>query len=149
VLLALAGLAWWGHQTGWTVPKFSSLLGNAPADRDDWCAPHAVPESQCVECNPKLLPRPPSYGWCKGHGVFDCPLEHPEVAQLQKPYRVTQADWQRAQRALDFADRPGNTPALQAHPRRIQFASRQAMDKAGVQTPFPVCVDPGGGKHHR
>jgi cobalt-zinc-cadmium efflux system membrane fusion protein len=63
------------------------------------------------------------------------------VAQLQKPYKVTRADRQRAQRALDFADRPGNNPRCKFHPRRIQFASQQAMDKAGVQTPFPVCVD--------
>jgi cobalt-zinc-cadmium efflux system membrane fusion protein len=141
VLLALGGLAWWGQQTGWTIPKFSSLMGNGQQDRDDWCDPHAVPESQCVECNPKLLPRPPSYGWCERHGVFDCPLEHPDVAQLQTAYAVTRADRQRAQRALDFADRPKNNQRCKLHLRRLQFASQQAMDKAGVQTLEPVTVE--------
>ena len=27
VLGALGGLAWWGHHTGWTMPRFSELAG--------------------------------------------------------------------------------------------------------------------------
>jgi len=54
-------------------------------------AEHGVPESECVECNPGLLPRGKDYGWCKRHGVFNCPLEHPEVAQLKTRPKVTPA----------------------------------------------------------
>jgi cobalt-zinc-cadmium efflux system membrane fusion protein len=133
VLLALGGVAWWGHQTGWKVPSFSTLWGNGPPEKDDWCEAHSVPESICVECNAKLLRKPPAYGWCAKHGVHDCPLEHRDVAQLPKLPCVTQADLERAQRALDFAIRPANNRKCKLHPRRLQFASQQAMDRAGVE----------------
>jgi cobalt-zinc-cadmium efflux system membrane fusion protein len=132
VLCALGGLALWGHETGWTIPKFSSLTGSAGQDQDDWCAEHAVPESICVECNTTLSSKPATFGWCEKHGVFDCPLEHPEVAQLKVTPRITGADLERAQRALDFADRPQNDRRCKLHPRRIQFASAAAMTKTGI-----------------
>src|SRR5207249_7001821 len=47
---------------------------------DDWCEEHGVPESICVECNKDLLPKEQEYGWCKVHGVAECPIDHPEVA---------------------------------------------------------------------
>src|SRR5437870_4005509 len=78
VLAALAGLAWWGHRTGWALPSFAALNGNEAKEKDDWCDQHSVPESQCVECNPDLLPRGQDYGWCKAHGVHNCPLDNPE-----------------------------------------------------------------------
>src|SRR5262249_18032852 len=102
VLFALGGLAYWGHQTGWKLPRFAELTGQVGEGKDDWCAAHAVSESGCVECNPKLLPRGKPYGWCKVHGVHECPLEHPDVAQVKYPPRVTQADLARARRSLDF-----------------------------------------------
>src|SRR5690242_17928954 len=102
VFAALGGLLAWGRLTDWTVPRFSSLLGNAPDGKDDWCGEHGVPESECVECNPDLMPRPASYGWCKLHGVHECPLEHPDVAQLAAPPQVTASDLARVRRALDF-----------------------------------------------
>ena len=108
VFAVLGGLLAWGHFSGWTFPKFSSLTGGAAAEADDWCAEHGVPESQCVECNADLMPKPKSYGWCKRHGVHECPLEHPDVAQLPTPPRISAADLARAQRALDFTDRPEN-----------------------------------------
>ncbi len=132
VLCALGGLALWGKQTGWTIPQFSALTGNGQADKDDWCAEHAVPESICVECNKDLILKPPTFGWCRKHGVFDCPLDHPEIAQLKTTPKITQADLERAQRALDFAQRPENNSQCKLHPRRIQFASAAAMAKAGV-----------------
>ncbi len=137
VLLTLGGLAVWGHHTGWTMPKFSTLFSTGPAEQDDWCEPHAVPESQCVECNAKLLPKPPTYGWCDRHKVYDCPLDHPDVAQLATPPRITAEDLERARRALAFAERPENSRRCKLHPRRIQVASQAALDKAGID-PYPV-----------
>src|SRR6516165_5090139 len=92
ILFALGGLAWWGHHNGWKLPKFAELTGAESESKDDWCAEHGVPESICVECNEKLLPRGKSYGWCKVHGVHECPLEHPDVAQLKLPPSITPAD---------------------------------------------------------
>ena len=89
VFVVLGGLLVWGHHTGWTIPKFSSLTGHADDEQSDWCSEHNVPESQCVECNPDLLPKPKCLGWCKLHGVHDCPLCYPEVAQVKGQPQVT------------------------------------------------------------
>jgi cobalt-zinc-cadmium efflux system membrane fusion protein len=132
VLAALGGLAYWGHHTGWTIPKFSALAGNAEAEKDDWCSAHGVPDSQCVECKPDLLPKLKAFGWCKTHGVHECPLEHPEVAQLPAPPTITPVDLARAQRALEFAERPDNNSKCKLHQRRLQFESKEAVEKAGI-----------------
>src|SRR5947208_1986194 len=91
ILAGLVGLAWWGHHTGWKLPKVPELSGAATAEKDDWCAEHSVPESACVECNPAKWPRHKSPGWCRVHGVHECPFENPEVAQLPSPPAVTKA----------------------------------------------------------
>jgi cobalt-zinc-cadmium efflux system membrane fusion protein len=141
VLLALGGLAWWGHHTGWKLPKFSALAGRSAEERDDWCREHAVPESACVECNPGLLPRRKPPGWCNVHGVHECPFEHPDVAQLTAPPKVTPAMLERARRALALMDRPQNTSKCKLHLRRIQFASEEAVARAGVDV-APVWEGP-------
>jgi len=133
VLFALGALAWWGHHTGWKFPRFAELAGGGGQGKDDWCEEHGVPESLCVECNEKLLPRGPTYGWCKVHGVHECPLEHPDVAQLKHPPQVTAADLERARQALDFADRSVNHPKYKLHQRRLQFPSLDAVARAGVK----------------
>jgi cobalt-zinc-cadmium efflux system membrane fusion protein len=133
VFVALGGLLIGGHLTSWTMPTFSSLMGNRPNCFDDWCSEHSVPESECVECNPNLMPRPKSHGWCKRHGVHECPLEHPEIAQTAVLPKVTAADLARAQRALELADRPENNSRCKSHARRIQLASQEAVDRAGIE----------------
>lgn len=41
-----------------------------PGSHEDWCEEHAVPESLCTRCNPKLIPAFKASGdWCKGHDV--------------------------------------------------------------------------------
>src|SRR5262245_35285224 len=100
VLAALAALAWWGHRTGWALPSFAALTGEPAKEKDDWCGEHGVPESACVECNSSLLPKGKDHGWCKAHGVHNCPLEHPDVAQLSEAPRVTPEDLERARVAL-------------------------------------------------
>jgi cobalt-zinc-cadmium efflux system membrane fusion protein len=137
----LVGLLAWGHHTGWALPKFSALAGGPLGANDDWCDEHSVPESECVECNSNLMPRPKAFGWCKVHGVHDCPLEHPEVAQVAGRATVTAADLDRAKRALEFADRPENSNLCKLHDRRIQFASAAAVEKAGVEVE-PVWTAP-------
>jgi multidrug efflux pump subunit AcrA (membrane-fusion protein) len=132
VTVVLVGLGLYGHYSDWKLPTFSAMTGNGAASRDDWCEEHGVPELQCVECHPVLLPRGKDYGWCKEHGVHDCPLCHPEVAQLKQTPMVTDADRQRAAKTLASASRPENNALCTNYRRRIQFASLDAVKKAGV-----------------
>ena len=102
VLAAIAAVGWWGHKHEWTVPKFSTLT-EGPTAEDDWCRDHNVPESECVECHPELLPPATARGWCTVHGIPECVLCNPELAQLKTVFSVSQTDWDRAKRALEFA----------------------------------------------
>lgn len=141
VLAVLAGLGWWGHHTGWALPKFSEVTGEAAALPDDWCEEHGVPETMCVECNPDEYPKRELHGWCKVHGVHECPLHHPDVAQLKSPAVIEPRDVERAERALKLRPRPENNSACQNPGRRIQFASMEAAAKAGVDVE-PVLRSP-------
>ena len=64
---------------------FGAVRRRDSLSQPDWCDEHNVPESMCVECNPKLCPLGKDYGWCSVHGVMQCPLEHPDIAQLKTP----------------------------------------------------------------
>lgn len=132
VLAALAGLGYFGHHTGWKIPKFSQLTGSVLLADQDWCIEHGVPESICVACDASLMPKGKLHGWCKEHGVAECPWHHGEMAQLSEPPQISPADLDRARRALALKQRPKNDPACQLHLRRIQFASREAVDKVGI-----------------
>ena len=132
VFALLGGVGLWGHQTGWKIPKFSALMGATSAQPDDWCEDHAVSESQCVECDTDLFPRPKDYGWCKVHGVHQCPLHHPEVAQLKSRPKIQQADLDRASRALALKPRLENSFACTSYQNRIQFQSHKTVLKAGI-----------------
>src|SRR4051812_14415841 len=132
VIALLVGLALWGHESDWTLPKFSALIGAEKTEVADWCDEHNVPESICVECNPALLQPQPDFGWCAKHGVMQCPFEHPELAQLKAPASVTPAMLERAQKAISLRPRPENNSRCNLHRKRIQFASAEALDKVGV-----------------
>lgn len=132
VMAVLAGLAFWGHLTDWTLPKFSTLIGNATVRVDDWCKDHNVPASQCIECLPELVAALPDFGWCKVHGIAQCPLDHPEIAQLNTPPEITPVILERVQRALTVKPRSENSSRCVLHRRRIQFASVEALAKVGV-----------------
>ena len=128
----IAGMGYYGHRSQWKLPRFSMLVGAASAERDDWCTGHGVPESKCVECNADLLPRGPQYGWCREHGVSNCPLDHPDVAQLKETPSISPADLERAARALAVEERPPNNSVCTLHQRRLQFASLDAVREAGL-----------------
>lgn len=137
----LGGVAYWGYQHDWTLPKFSAMNGEAPKGKEDWCAEHGVPESVCVECDTDLMPKLAPVGWCKQFGVHECPLCHPEVAQTATPPVPTNEDFARAERAVAFTDRPENNRKCQMHRRRIQFVSTEAADKVGIEVE-PVWTAP-------
>ncbi|HUY89300.1 MAG TPA: efflux RND transporter periplasmic adaptor subunit [Pirellulales bacterium] len=129
----LGAAAFWGHHSGWRLSAAMPFGGQAEPVAALWCEEHSVPEEDCVECNPELLPRGASHGWCKEHGVHDCPLCFPDVVQLNKPPEFTAADRQRASRALALGERPRNNSKCQLYLRRVQFASAEAAEKAGVE----------------
>lgn len=133
IVAAIGAAGWWGHNHGWQVPKFSTLTGGS-APVDDWCKDHSVPESECVECNPDLLPVGKRAGWCEVHGIPECVLCNPTLAQLRGTPTVSSADLTLAKSALDFTPRPTNIKACLLHTRRIQFANFDAVDKAGLGT---------------
>src|SRR5438876_804282 len=133
VVAALGSTAYCGHRTGWTMPKFSALTGESQGEKDYRCSAHGIPESECVECNPALLPKGKDFGWCKEHGVPECPLEHPELAQLKEKPQIFPADLDRSQRGLAAGERPENNSKCKIHLRRIQIASQEAVEKAGIE----------------
>jgi len=117
----------------WTLPKFSTLVGNrTTAAPDDWCAEHSVPESICIECNTQLAPPETVYGWCQVHGISQCPLDHPDVAEVKSLPVVSVAEMESAARALALRPRTENNSLCKSFLKRIQFASDEALAKAGV-----------------
>lgn len=128
----LVGLVALGTSTNWRMPKFSAMLGNHSLSKDDWCEAHSVPESICVECRPESMPRMPTQGWCRKHGVHECPNCHPEIAQLTSQPVVTDADHARAADGLAFAPRTENNVKCKIHERRIQVASNEVLARLGI-----------------
>ncbi|HEX3313307.1 MAG TPA: hypothetical protein VHR72_00385, partial [Gemmataceae bacterium] len=117
VFALLGGLLFWAFRNEGKLPKFSEWFGDSSHRKSDWCETHSVPESICIECKPELMARH-SFGWCAEHGVHDCPLCHPEVAELLTPTTITDADRKRATDALAFKERPKNGSRCKLHERR-------------------------------
>jgi len=132
VMGALGGVAYFGHHHDWKIPKFSELTGETDTNDVEWCEEHGVPEAECIACNIDLMPKGKLYGWCKEHGVHECVLDHPELAQLKETPAISQTDIDRAARALAIRPRTKNNPTCKMHLRRIQFPSKRAADKAGI-----------------
>src|SRR5207302_587085 len=108
VLIALAVVGYVGHRTGWKVPRFSELFGASRADESSWCNEQNVPEAECIACHAELMPKGKLFGWCVGHGVLECVLCHPELAQLTQPATVTDAAKARIASALAVWPRAAN-----------------------------------------
>lgn len=122
VLAALTGLAFWGHHTGWNFGA-ENRRANSDSQKDEKDSIRVVEDSPT-----------PAHGWCPRHGVHDCPLEHPDVAQTAKRPTITEEDLSRAQRALAIRPRPENDPDYRRHRCRLRFSSEAAVPKAGIDT---------------
>lgn len=118
VVASLAGLAYWGHHTGWSFAAASKPI---TATADDLVI--AVDTATGAAA---------SAGWCAEHGVHDCSLCHPEKAQLEKPPVLTEADRQRVQHALMLRTRATNEPQGLPLPCVLRFPSVAAVDKLGI-----------------
>jgi cobalt-zinc-cadmium efflux system membrane fusion protein len=112
------------------MPRVSTIFGAPQDTTDDWCPEHLVPESQCVECNEELLPKPNEYGFCRVHGTMECVICHPELAQVQGDPRLPAYD---TARAIAVRDRPENNSRNALHKLRMQFASQESATKAGIE----------------
>ncbi len=134
VLCALLGLLWWGHQNHWKLDSFAKLTGRTEAPAEQWCEEHNVPEDVCIECRPELFPKRKATGWCEKHRIHECPLDHPEVAELTYPPSISEADKLRAEAGLAFHKLTPNALSSTLHTRRIQFANEEAVKRAGVYT---------------
>jgi hypothetical protein len=67
--------------------------GHAPKDvvpgsHEDWCVEHAVPESQCTQCDPSLTAAFKATGdWCEEHGLPEsqCLKCNPDLKIVRPP----------------------------------------------------------------
>ena len=132
VLFGFAAVFYVGHTFDWKIPKFAELIGSANPKVSDWCEEHSVPESLCVECKPTLLPNVPDNGWCSEHGIHNCVLHHPVIAQLKLPTIVPVSDFEYSASALKMMPRKENNSSCAVYKKRIQFASIESVKQAGV-----------------
>lgn len=52
------------------APGGHAPAGAKPGSHEDWCEEHAVPESQCTQCDPSLIAAFKATGdWCPEHGL--------------------------------------------------------------------------------
>lgn len=134
VLIGFAAVFYFGHQNEWRVPKFASVIGTANPEIDDWCSDHSVPASICVQCNPELMPFNQDFGWCSQHGVHNCVLDRPELAELKKQPspELLEEQRHRAETALAAGSRKENNSRCTLYQSRIQFTSVESVRQAGV-----------------
>ena len=133
VLSGLAAVAWWGHHHDWKLPKFSEITGIEVKQTADWCPEHGVPESVCVICQETDTKKPKGFGWCKVHGVSECPLEHPEVAELATIPQISDERLMSVAEALSIRSRQNNNSKCKTHERIIQVPSVKSLEKTGVE----------------
>jgi membrane fusion protein, heavy metal efflux system len=122
-----------GQKTHWRIPKFSELRGQVAIAKDDWCEVHNVSDSECVECNKGCLPPAKERGWCKIHGVHECPVCNPAIAQISNAAEVAAEEKPHSEEALNFAPRPENNSKCKLQQRRIQFASAEVIERLGIE----------------
>lgn len=129
VFLLLGGVIFAGHYTGWKIPRTSELMGTADVAIDDWCTEHLVPESSCIECQTGLLPKAEQVGFCREHGVAECVIHHPTLAQIKGEPQLPRYD---TVQAIALVSRPENNSRNTMHTSRVQFSSAESLIKAGI-----------------
>lgn len=130
VFSLLGAVMFIGHHTGWKIAPASELFGASGRPADDWCPEHLVPESQCIECNADLFPKLEEFGFCSEHGVAECVLCHPELAQVNGEPRLPQYD---TTLPLALLPRPVNNSRNILHQSRVQFVSIESVERNGIE----------------
>jgi hypothetical protein len=65
----------------------NAASGVKPGSHEDWCGEHAVPESQCSQCNPSLVAAfKATNDWCAEHGLPEshCKKCNPDL-KIERP----------------------------------------------------------------
>jgi cobalt-zinc-cadmium efflux system membrane fusion protein len=132
VFLLIAGTIYVGHHTGWKLPKFSEMTGNSITTISDWCSDHLVQESKCVECKTDLLPKATEFGFCNEHGVAECVIHHPELAQINNDNNETKLPRYDTAGAIKLITRRENNPIDSLHSKRVQFSTIDSVTKSGI-----------------
>ncbi len=139
ILAILGTVGGLGYAYDWKLPKkLSELTGGKPDAEEDktGCQQHpSIEADQCVHCNPTCAFRwPPDrdYGWCSEHGVFNCVLDHPDLAQLPQPPVVTPEERARIDKALKLLPRPESDKKTTVGLKRVQLASKETIEKLGL-----------------
>lgn len=136
----LAAIFYFGHHSGWKIPRVSALFAAPVEVHDDWCSEHLVPASLCVGCRDDLLPKLPEFGWCRRHGVAECVIDHPELAQVAGEPRLPKYD---VTGALALVARPENNSKNMLHKQHVQLASLESAAKFGIDVDVvqerPMC----------
>jgi membrane fusion protein, heavy metal efflux system len=132
VMFSLAGIFWYGHHNNWRMPTLAALANatNEEVKEPEWCDEHLVPELECIECQPGLVPDLKDYGFCWEHGVAQCVVHHPELAQTKSAPPMPSYD---TVKAIEVMARPVNNSRDTLALKRVQFASAEAVAKAGVE----------------
>ena len=71
-----------------TASKVTSAPSVKPGSYEDWCNEHQVPESQCTECHPELIPAFKATGdWCEEHKMPEsqCRKCKPDLKIVRPP----------------------------------------------------------------
>ena len=132
VFCGLVGLAWLGHHNDWKLPRFDSASSSDAASGPAWCDAHGVPEQDCINCVDGLIEDAPKLSFCDQHGVHGCVFENPSFAETKQPAEPLPSDLERAEKALALRPRRENLELSRLPGSRIQFASIEAMRRAGV-----------------
>lgn len=111
---------------------------------EDWCKEHGVAESKCAVCHPEILKTGVAGDWCVEHGVPEsgCTICHPEIAR--KGAAVPSDTGAVVSEGTDAAEVGPNGASAssgvrrdpktcQKHALKVQFASPEAIEKAGVE----------------
>jgi len=112
--------------------------GEHPAETQeelDWCLEHAVPESECSQCHPELIPQyKADFDWCGPHELPEshCRLCHPDISFPQETM-IRERALAEAQGdiAVSLWFRP-NSPICATNGALIQFASAKTAEKTGL-----------------
>src|SRR5690606_32761594 len=74
-------------------------------------------------------PKGEPLGFCREHGVAECVIHHPELAQVKGEVRLPQYD---TVAAISLMARPENNSSNTLHTQRVQFTSDERGTKAGI-----------------
>ncbi|HSG99642.1 MAG TPA: hypothetical protein VLB27_06305, partial [candidate division Zixibacteria bacterium] len=103
----------------------------------DWCSEHAVPESQCTQCNPALIDSFKASGdWCGGHGIPEshCRLCNPEIEFPQEiTLRALRETEETGSIEVSLLSRP-NEAVCATNDAVITLAGSTTAERIGLQT---------------